>query len=210
MITAPDFEFEKSLTPNHCRYILGIDEVGRGPWAGPVAVGAFLLDINNFDEIFFKNSIKDSKMLSFEKRNTAYQEINTRQFSYKVLFVEPAEIDSIGIQKAIYQSIENLIHIFSGQYDYALIDGNMKFENQSLYKSVVKGDGKCFSIASASICAKVERDNEMIRLSKLYPGYDFENNKGYGTPNHVDGLKRQGTCPIHRKSYKPVKNFISF
>jgi ribonuclease HII len=207
MFSTPNLKFEKSLIPAHCRYILGIDEVGRGPWAGPVAVGAFLLDLEKFDLAYFQKNIRDSKKVAQFKRERIYKELSENQYTYQVIFTQPQEIDLFGIQKSITQSIEKLIDTFKGIYDFVLIDGNMKFDPIIPYKSVIKGDMNCFSVAAASICAKVERDNEMIRLETVYPGYDFIHNKGYGTKAHIEGLKKLGPCPIHRFSYKPVKNY---
>ncbi len=209
MKNTPDFNYEKSLIPQNCRFILGIDEVGRGPWAGSVAVGAFLLDTNNFDLEFFQKNIKDSKCLLPSKRESAFQEIKKRNFPFKVISSSSKEIDTLGIQQAIISSIEKAITFFENRYDFVLIDGNMKLDINCPYKSVIKADLNCFSVAAASICAKVMRDQEMTEFDKLYPGYDFVNNKGYGTKSHQQGLEKLGPCPIHRFSYKPVKNYSS-
>lgn len=200
----PDLFFELSLVPPNCRYVLGIDEVGRGPWAGPVTVGAFLLDLKNVNMGFFKKYIRDSKSLTAQKRQIAFNEIEKNNYSFKTISVESKKIDKIGIQSAIIQSIYKLIKKFQGHFDFVLVDGNLKLKNASFYRSVVKADSSCFSVAAASICAKVTRDQTMINLSSLYPGYGFDKNKGYGTKSHMEGLKKLGPCPIHRFSYKPI------
>ena len=192
----PDFEHEKSLIPSDCRYILGIDEVGRGPWAGPVTIGAFLIDIQNFDLNFFtKNKIRDSKLLSESQRQIIFSEFTKNNYIFKTFSATSA--------------IKNLIIEAAGsfEYDFALVDGNYSLDiPKSL--SVVKADTTCFSVASASICAKVVRDNLMDEFDSQYPVYGFKNHKGYGTAQHLSALKSHGPCPIHRRSYKPIKNLF--
>lgn len=216
----PDFDFEKSLLPPGSRYVLGIDEVGRGPWAGPVTVGAFLLDTSVFNLNFFtQNKIRDSKKLSPIQRQKIYQKFLDNNFTFSTFSATSEVIDQKGIAGSIYSLVNSALEYFRGQFDFALIDGNMSpqkivpcqgkggTEYQRVLRSIVSGDARCFSIASASICAKVVRDLEMDRLHQLYPNYDFSHNKGYGTPKHLAALTKHGPCPIHRRSYKPVKNF---
>lgn len=209
MNKSPDFSYELSLVPKNCRYILGIDEVGRGPWAGSVAVGAFILDTKDFDSIFFQQFIKDSKCLLPQKREKAFKEIQNRDYAFKVFTSSSDEIDKLGIQKTIINSIEKAIIHFNNCFDFVLIDGNLKIDLGIPHKSVIKADLNCFSVAAASICAKVVRDREMIEFDKIFPGYDFSNNKGYGTKSHILGLEKLGPCPIHRQSYKPIKKYYS-
>lgn len=210
MLKIPNFKFEKSCVPQNCRYILGIDEVGRGCLAGPIHVGAFLLDIQNFDRKFFiKNKICDSKMLSPKLREQAFKNIENKNYPYIVVSAQSSEIDSIGIQKTIYSLIEKAVKSFENQFDFVLVDGNIKLDFLKSYRSVVSADAKCFSVAAASICAKVVRDKEMIQLHELYPEFGFKNNKGYGTKDHLSALQKHGPCPLHRRSYAPIKNIIN-
>jgi ribonuclease HII len=206
MSPVPNFEFEKSLLPPDCRFVLGIDEVGRGPWAGPVAVGGFIIDINNFDHDFFiKNKVRDSKTLSLSQRSHTFQQLKLSNYQYQVIMSSAEEIDTFGIQKTIINNMKKILRNFQGKFDFAIIDGDIKLDLPH-YQSVVKADNKCFSVAAASICAKVSRDELMIEYARVYPGFDFENNMGYGTAKHLVGLKKMGITPIHRRSYKPISN----
>jgi ribonuclease HII len=205
----PDLSYEKSLIPPNCRYLLGIDEVGRGPWAGPVTIGAFLLDLKNFDTDFFTKNIRDSKILSPKQRKSSLEQIIKRNYKFEVISAEPSEIDRLGIQGAINNCINKALEFFYRSCDFVLLDGNLNMNIQMPHLSVCKADLNCFSVAAASVCAKVNRDQAMIELAKKYPGYDFENNKGYGTKLHQLGLQQHGPCEIHRFSYKPIKDIVT-
>lgn len=208
MIVLPDINFEKSLIPSNCRFLLGIDEVGRGPWAGPVTIGAFLIDLESFDSKFFKKlKVRDSKLLKDKDRQNIFNEFKRLDFDYQIFSKTAQEIDQLGLQIAINQCIESAVECYKNKADFVLVDGNMKLKLSLPYQSIVSGDQKCFSIAAAAICAKVTRDLEMQELHLLYPQYDFANNKGYGTSKHQVGLKKYGPCPIHRRSFKPIKLF---
>ena len=208
MIVLPDINFEKSLIPSSCRFLLGIDEVGRGPWAGPVSIGAFLIDLENFDAKFFKKlKVRDSKLLKEKDRQNILNEFKRLGFDYQIFSKTASEIDSLGLQIAINQSIQLAVDTYKNKADFVLVDGNMKLDLSLPYKSIIAGDQKCFSIAAAAICAKVTRDLEMQELHFLYPQYDFAANKGYGTKTHQAKLKEYGPCPIHRHSFKPIKLF---
>jgi len=205
----PDFDFEKSLLPKGIRFVLGLDEAGRGPWAGPVAVTAFLLDINNFDPNFFsKNKVRDSKTLTQIQRQKTYQNFVDNHYSFKTYFTISRGIDKYGISKAVSLSAAKTIEFFAGQFDFILSDANIKIDPSLPHKNITKGDQHCFSIAAASICAKVLRDAHMLYLDQVYPGYSFAKHKGYGTSLHLQALQKLGVCPIHRLSYKPIKKII--
>ena len=208
----PNFDFEKSLLPPNCRFLLGIDEVGRGPLAGPVAIGAFLLDLDNFDlEFFLQNKVRDSKTMSHKQRLHALSQFDQNNYSYKVFFAHSTVIDKIGIQPTITNTIKKAIFEFHPQFDYVLLDGNLKLNTPATipHRSLIAADAKCFSVAAASIVAKVTRDNLMTDFDKEFPGYNFASHKGYGTTAHFTALRRLGPCPIHRHSYKPIKNLIN-
>lgn len=203
----PDFNFEKSLLPQNARFILGIDEVGRGPWAGPVVVGAFLLDIQNFDHNFFiKNKIRDSKLLSESQRQAIFAEFQNHHFQYQTFSASSEDIDKQGIGVAIKELISQAVNFFD--FDLAIVDGNYSL-NISNTISVVKADQRCFSVASASIVAKVVRDQVMDQLDLEYPVYGFKAHKGYGTKQHSIALNLHGPCPIHRRSYQPIKKLLT-
>ncbi len=202
MIT-PNIDFEKSMLPKNCRYVLGIDEVGRGPLAGPVTIGAFVFDLNTYQNIFPFTKIRDSKLVSEKNRHELYQYF-TKNNIFKTFSSSAKEIDELGIQVCINNNIKKAVDYFSSQVDFVLIDGNMKLDLDRDYKSIISGDKKCFSIAAASICAKFERDQEMIKFHQEFPVYRFDLNKGYGTAVHLKAINDSGSCHIHRHSYKPL------
>ena len=205
----PNLDFEKSLLPAGVRFVLGLDEAGRGPWAGPVAVTAFLLDLDNFDLDFFtKNKVRDSKTLSHLQLQKAHQQFVEGNYSFKTFFTTSRGIDKHGISKAVALSAAQAIAFYEGKFDFVLSDANIKIENHIPHKNIPKGDQNCFSIASASICAKVLRDAHMIVQDGLYPGYGFAKHKGYGTTLHSQSLQKLGICPIHRLSYKPINKIV--
>lgn len=208
MIVLPNISYEKSLIPDNCRFLLGIDEVGRGPWAGPVTIGAFLIDLETFDsKLFEKLKVRDSKLLKSKDRQNILNEFIRLDFDYKIFSASAQEIDQIGLQVTINQTIRLAVDFYRHKADFVLVDGNMKLDLSLPYQSIISGDQKCFSIASAAICAKVTRDFEMEKFHQLYPQYDFASNKGYGTLKHRDALKTHGPCSIHRRSFEPIKLF---
>lgn len=220
MIT-PDFSFETSQLPPNTRFLLGIDEVGRGPWAGPVTIGAFLLDLKSFDpQTFINLKVRDSKTLSEPQRLKQYQYFQQNNYSFKTFSASSQIIDQQGIATAIENLISQALTHFSSQFDFCLLDGNLDIKKITpplsskrgqgeILSSLIDADATCFSVAAASIVAKVDRDLFMDQLDKIYPHYDFKNNKGYGTPKHQQGLKSHGHCPVHRYSYSPIKNLVA-
>lgn len=210
MTILPDFSFEKSLVPQNCRFLLGIDEVGRGPWAGPVTLAGFIIDLNNFDEDLFKKlKIRDSKLLSEEERKSIYNYFKDNNYSFFIISKDSTYIDKFGIQNSIKSCVIGIIEHFKDKFDFVLLDGNYKFNICSNLKTIIKGDMKCFSIACASICAKYYRDQLMVECHSKWPDFDFANNKGYGTKKHQIALKIHGPTPIHRITYKPIKAYLS-
>lgn len=195
----PDTILENALLKKGYKYIIGIDEAGRGAWAGPVAVGGYMFSINS-NEV---SGVKDSKLLSSKQRTDLYKEI----FKPICSFVEFGEVDQInefGISNTITTLIKNIISKNFREDTYYLIDGIFKEKFTPNSAKIIKGDLLHYSISCASIIAKVSRDRVMIDLSKQFPNYSFDLNKGYGTQKHQDALKIYGITKIHRINYKPI------
>ncbi|MGN1267156.1 MAG: ribonuclease HII [Dorea sp.] len=191
------YEEENSM----CQYICGIDEVGRGPLAGPVVAGAVILPKD--DPILYLN---DSKKLSEKKREALYDEIMEKAVATGIGIVSPARIDEINILQATYEAMRMAIKNLKVRPDLLLNDAVTIPEVDIPQIPIIKGDAKSISIAAASIIAKVTRDRLMVEYDKVLPGYDFASNKGYGTKAHIAGLKEQGPSPIHRATF--IKNFV--
>lgn len=182
-------------------YICGIDEVGRGPLAGPVIAGAVILPKHS--NILY---INDSKKLSEKRREELYDEILESAVSYGIGSMPPNKIDDINILQATFEAMRLAVSNLNVQPDVILVDA-VTIPNMSLRQiSIVKGDAKCYSIAAASILAKVTRDRLMVAYDKIFPGYGFADNKGYGSREHIEAIKRLGPTPIHRMSF--IKNFL--
>jgi len=202
-----NLEIETDLWSKNINNICGIDEVGRGCLAGPVYSAAVVLDQNtNFESKDF-NLINDSKKLSEKKREKLFDYIiDISKFGIGICTVE--EIDHLGIQEAVKVSMIRAVESLEIQPDHLLID-NMKLELDIPQTSIIKGDQISKSISSASIIAKVSRDNLMKnQISNNYPMYKFEKNKGYGTKEHMDAIKTFGITKQHRKSFEPIKSMI--
>jgi ribonuclease HII len=196
---------EKTLRSKGYSYIAGIDEVGRGPLAGPVVAAAVMVPAK-IKRAPWLNDIKDSKLLSAAQRERLYNPIIKMAVSFGVGMISSQTIDIQGIAKATRLAMKQAVEQLVPKPEYLLID-YVKLPEVSLpQKGVVEGDSICFSIACASIIAKVTRDRLMIELDALYPGYGLANHKGYGTREHLDCLRRLGPCPIHRYSFQPVKD----
>lgn len=182
-------------------YICGIDEVGRGPLAGPVVAGAVILP-KNCDILY----INDSKKLTASKREELFQIIMEKAVSAKTALVSSQYIDKVNILQATYEAMRKAIATLNVQPDILLNDAvNIPLVNIKQVP-IIKGDAKSISIGAASIIAKVTRDAMMVEYDKIYPEYDFASNKGYGSAKHIEALKKYGPCPIHRRSF--IHNFI--
>lgn len=192
-----EFEYKYS----DCEYICGIDEVGRGPLAGPVMAAAVILPKN--EEILYLN---DSKKLSEKKREELYDIIMEKAVAVGIGIADKDVIDDINILNATYVAMRQAISNLKVKPDILLVDAVHIPEVDIKQVGIVKGDARSISIAAASIIAKVTRDRLMCELDKKYPGYDFASNKGYGTKVHIDALKTIGPCEIHRKTF--IKNFL--
>lgn len=182
------------------KVIAGIDEVGRGPLAGPVVTCCCVLP-KNCDILY----LNDSKQLKEKKREELY-EILTEKCTYSVGMKDHTVIDEINILQATFAAMRKAIEGLSVVPDQLLVDAVTIPEVKIDQRGIIKGDAKSASIAAASIIAKVTRDRMMVEYDRLYPGYGFAKNKGYGSPDHIKALKELGPCPIHRRSF--IKNFI--
>lgn len=194
--------YEKKLYKQNINLIAGIDEVGRGPLAGPVVAAAVILPKN-----FYDKRINDSKKISEKKREELYEVIISNAISVGFGVVSNERIDEINIYEATKEAMKQAINNLNIEPEYLLIDA-MKLDAFIPSMSIIKGDASSQSIAAASIVAKVVRDKMMYELDKKYPLYDFKNNKGYGTKKHIDAINKYGVLPEHRKSFKPVCDII--
>lgn len=192
---------ERKLRADGCVRIAGIDEVGRGPLAGPVVAAAAILP-----ERFRHKTLNDSKKLSAEVREKIYAELTARaDVAWAVCVVEVEEIDRINILRASHEAMRRAVMTLTTRPDHALIDGLPVRPFPVPHTALVKGDSISFSIAAASVIAKVTRDRIMVELDQRYPGYEFGQHKGYGTELHLARLKQHGPCPIHRRTFLPVE-----
>lgn len=204
----PDFEVENSLQG----IIAGVDEAGRGPWAGPVVAGAVVILDKNIEKSLL-DGLDDSKKISAKKRDKLYQTLFEEEAKGKVSIgigeATAKEIDELNILQATFLAMKRATEALKVKPDAAIIDGNQTPKNfPCKTKTIIKGDAKSYSISAASIVAKVYRDRLMNNLAQKYPYYAFEKNAGYGTAAHIKGLNEHGICVEHRCSYKPIKKIL--
>ena len=190
--------FEKELLAKGYKYIAGVDEVGRGPLAGPVVCAAVIMPL---DEQSLVVGVDDSKKLSAKKREELAELIKQRALWYEIAVIDEKTIDEINILEATKLGMKQALENLKQAPDVVLTDGNMTLDVQFPQHSVVHGDALSYSIGAASIIAKVYRDSMMDEYAKIYPHYGFEQNKGYGTAAHINGIKEHGLCPIHRRTF---------
>lgn len=190
-------EYEKKLYSGGIKNIAGIDEVGRGPLAGPVVAAAVVLP-----EAFAVLGVDDSKKLSAKKRMELYDIITREAVAYDIGMIENSMIDEVNILEATKLAMREALRGVAEkvEIDHVLVDA-VKLDLNFPCTSIVKGDEKSISIAASSIVAKVVRDEIMRNYNELYPGYAFDSNKGYGTKAHYEGINELGICPIHRRTY---------
>ena len=199
----PDYTEERRLIDLGARIIAGVDEVGRGPLAGPVTAAAVI-----FDEADIPEGLDDSKKLTAKRRDRLFEEIN-KKAQVCVAHASVEEIDELNILHASHLAMCRAIEGLGVQPDHVLIDGNMAPKDLTVpATTLVKGDSRSLSIAAASIVAKVVRDRIMVDLAQQHPGYGWEKNAGYGTKQHLDALQTLGGTPCHRRSFKPVYNMF--
>ena len=202
-LIVPDLSREISMGGR----VAGIDEAGRGPWAGPVVAAAVVLNQSKMpDELRF--GIKDSKVISSAKRERLFSLLRLHT-EIGVGRAEVTEIDETNILSATFMAMKRALQALSISVDIALVDGNQAPNLPCKVETLVKGDALSLSIAAASIVAKVHRDREMAMLAKTFPGYGWEKNAGYGTKEHREALARIGVTPHHRKTFSPVAKIIS-
>ena len=201
-----NWEYENRIYNEGYKYIGGVDEVGRGPLIGNVVAACCVLPFN-----FKLDGLTDSKKLSEKKRNEYYEYIIKNSVAYGIGKCTPKEIDKYNILEATKIAMKRAIDEVNKKIklEYVIIDGNMRFDLDIPYKSIVKGDSKSISIAAASVIAKVTRDREMYELDKKYPMYGFKNHKGYPTKKHIENLQNYGLIDGYRKSYGPVEKILS-
>ncbi len=194
--------YEKKWRSRGYELIAGIDEVGRGPLAGPVAAAAVILPAD-----FYLPGIDDSKKLSEKKREEYDAIIRKEAFAVSISMVDASEIDEINIYEATKKAMKSAVASLNPTPDVLLIDA-MKLETPFASESIIKGDAKSISIAAASIVAKVARDKLMTEIAIRYPGYGFQQNMGYGTKEHLKAIQEYGITPYHRKSFAPIKDLL--
>lgn len=198
-------ELEQKLCAKGCRTIIGVDEAGRGPLAGPVVAAAVYIPE---DEII--DGLDDSKKLSATRRDILFDAIITSDAAYAVGIIDNTIIDKINILRATFRAMAEAVNKIPLKPDCVLVDGNQAIANLNQPQiAVVGGDASCRSIAAASIVAKVTRDRIMNHYAKIYPKFGFAKHKGYPTADHMRELKQHGPTPIHRRSYKPVAEVIA-
>ena len=200
---APSFELEAAMMDEHGGPVVGIDEAGRGPWAGPVVVAAVILDPNRIPE-----GLNDSKLMTPQAREDRYAEIVAT--SIVAVVIGPVrQIDRINILQASLWGMRAAYRRLGVPVGSALIDGNIvpkRFPCKA--RAVVGGDGLSLSVAAASIVAKVTRDRMMVKLSRRYRRYAWDSNKGYGTREHAEAIKKHGVCTHHRRSFSPIERAL--
>ena len=196
--------FEQEAYQRGFKTVAGIDEVGRGPIAGPVVAGAVILPRD-----YFLAGVNDSKKLSASKREYLAREIKRQALSWAVAYIFCPRLDEINIYQATIEAMKLAAANLNPQPDFLLIDAMKLSDINIKQQSIIKGDTLSMSIACASIIAKVERDNLMQSLDEVYPKYGFAQHKGYATRGHIEALITNGPCSLHRVSFEPVKSMVS-
>ncbi|HUW24778.1 MAG TPA: ribonuclease HII [Patescibacteria group bacterium] len=203
----PDLSFEKQLWQKGYLNVAGVDEAGRGPWAGPVTAGAVV--IHSAKQVV--PIVRDSKKMTARQREKAFLVIREESSAFGVGIVSAEEINKIGInraaQKAMLLALSEIENKFHLPISFVIIDGSRTLRLAEYRSERIKAGGLYhYSIAAGSVLAKVTRDRIMKKLASQYPQYGFEKHVGYGTKEHLEALKKFGPCPIHRQNYKPIKN----
>ena len=204
----PHFEEESTLIARGYLPIVGLDEVGRGPLAGPVVAGAVMLREPSVPKWLPK--VRDSKALTAKQRENIFQLIDESGTAWSVGIVSPQDVDQMGIVSATKYAMLLALQKLPIAASFLLIDAIPLPESHLPFKAIIKGDQSCASIAAASVMAKVTRDKIMIGEDKKYPQYHFAKHKGYPTKSHIEQLRMFGPSPIHRRSFAPVKLHIKF
>ena len=202
------FEFERDLCSRGVTLVAGVDEAGRGPLAGPVVAAAVIFPSqwreSGFDERL--RDLNDSKQLTEAQREEFFAVLTSHQkVRYTVAIVDAATIDRINILQATHRAMNQALAQLQPQPHHVLVDGRPVKTMSLPHTALVKGDSLSYSIAAASVLAKVTRDRMMMEYDQKFPGYGFAEHKGYGTPRHLTAIARHGPCPIHRRSFAPFK-----
>ena len=196
-------QYENEAYQKGYHYIIGLDEAGRGPMAGPLVVGGVI-----FPKGFYDERINDSKKLTEKKREALYDFIIEKALAYDIEVISVEEVDKLTVYEASRTGMRRIIERIGVKPDFALTDAMPLGDDAIDHLSIIKGDAKSMSIGGASILAKVTRDRIMKEYAKIYPEYGFEKHKGYVTKAHKEALAKYGICPIHRRSFKPVQDVL--
>lgn len=201
----PHYIYESRLLKAHAGLsrICGVDEAGRGPLAGPVVAAAVILDRKRIPK-----GLNDSKQLDEETREALFPQIMERAIAVGVGEASVDEIDLVNIRQATHLAMARAVRALAVAAEFALVDGNDPPALPCKCDTLIDGDARCVSIAAASIIAKVTRDRQMARLHDEHPGYNWRSNKGYGTPEHFEGLRLHGVTIHHRRSFGPIRNIL--
>ena len=204
----PDIELEKKLWSSGKKIVVGLDEVGRGPLAGPVVAGALVIT----GEECVVQGVRDSKKMSLKQRECSYNLIVEKSTAYGIGVVDSDEIDRIGIKYAVLSAMKEAVAQVENKLgrvvDYIIADGGIYPLRDYDIDILNKGDMYHYSIAGASVLAKVTRDRIMTDYASVYPMYGFERNVGYGTREHIEAIQKFGICEIHRKTFEPIKSML--
>jgi len=203
----PDFTFELDAIDKDLSPVCGVDEAGRGPWAGPVVAGAAILDIDTLPADL-RDGLDDSKKLTAIKRNALYDSLVENAVT-GVGIADVDEIDTLNILGATMLAMTRAVNALTTSPGMALVDGNRTPELCCPVRTIIKGDGRSLSIAAASIVAKVTRDRIMAELAVVHPEYGWVNNSGYGTRQHQQALAEFGVTEHHRRSFKPIQKILT-
>jgi ribonuclease HII len=205
----PDLAEEHTLRAAGHACVAGLDEAGRGAWAGPVCAAAVVLPLDREDLAHLLDGVRDSKLLTARRREVLLPVIYRVALAVGVGWAEPADVDQFGVvtatRQAMTRAVEALNGQMTGQAEALLIDHLQLPDLKLPQRALPKADCRCLTVAAASIVAKVERDRLMIALDEDYPGYGFARHKGYGTPQHRKALRELGPAPIHRMSWRPIR-----
>lgn len=203
IVGGPTLLLEIAARESVSGHVCGVDEAGRGPWAGPVSAAAVILDHDNLPE-----GIDDSKALTEKRRAVLEPVIKAKAVAWGVGFASIEEIEELNILHATGLAMHRAVDALTVTPVMALVDGNYRFKLPCTVQTVIKGDSLSLSIAAASILAKTARDEIMIAMDAEYPGYGFASHKGYNAPIHQAALKAMGPCAIHRRSWSPIKALL--
>lgn len=204
-MTYPDIKKEQELWDRGYRFVVGVDEAGRGPLAGPVVAAAVLIERE--DQVV--GTVRDSKKMTQKQRDEAFEQIKEISTAFGIGIVDAGEIDRLGIKyavkEAMLRAVKELEEKIGESVEYIISDGGIYLLDGYEMESINHGDLLHYSISAASVLAKVTRDRVMLEYSKKYPEYGFEKHVGYGTKQHLDCIQKYGICDIHRRSFAPIK-----